>query len=73
MVSFLNTFTLLLSLASVAIGIGPSIEIYNTDTEDGDPSTASFSIRTTKSLRSYSHIKELDFTLPFHLFCYTGV
>ena len=70
MVSFVNTFAVVfLSLASIVIAIGPRMEIFN----DRDENGATFSVVTRKSLPSFSHITELDFTLSSRLYCYTGV
>ena len=69
MISSVNTFSVLLSLAAVAIAIRPSIEIYNADTEPD----STFSVTTKVSLPSLSHHTELDFSLASRQVCSTGV
>ena len=61
------TSAFVLSLASVAIGTGPSMSIYNKDNRQD----ATFSITTAKSISSLEHITELG--RDARQFCYTGV
>ena len=68
MISF-ATLVIKLSLVSIAFAVGPSMTIYNANSE----LNATFSITTKKSLSSLSHITELEFPLEDREYCATGL